>query len=139
MKTSQGSDCITAGVRVRVTPDYIASESSPDDNRFLFAYRITIVNEGSEAVQLLSRIWRIVDADGETSVVRGDGVIGQQPTLAAGATYEYSSYCPLGTRWGTMEGTYRFRAAATNAEFDVEVARFYLVAGTENQTASTKQ
>jgi len=102
-------------------------------------YHLGFSSEGSEAVQLLSRIWRIVDADGETSVVRGDGVIGQQPTLAAGATYEYSSYCPLGTRWGTMEGTYRFRAAATNAEFDVEVARFYLVAGTENQTASTKQ
>ncbi len=127
MKTSHGSECVTAGVRVRVSPSYVAGESSPDENRYVFAYRIEITNENPYAVQLLTRAWRIVDAAGEANVVRGDGVVGQQPALKPGAVHTYSSYCPLSTRWGTMEGTYGFVRCDDAEPFEVAVERFYLV------------
>ncbi len=138
MKTSQGSECVTAGIRVKVHPEYLPGESSPREKRFLFAYTVTLFNEGSDTVQLLSRMWKIVDSEGEISVVRGDGVIGRQPTLAPAAEHEYSSYCPLSTSWGTMEGTYRFRRSESGEEFDVAVARFFLVAEATGQAATSK-
>jgi ApaG protein len=120
-----GSTCVTRGFRVDVSPRYIPEQSDPDAGKFVFAYRIRISNEGQTRAQLLSRHWVIVDADGERHDVQGEGVVGQQPDLAPGQSFEYTSYCPLETPWGTMEGTYTFRAQG-GEEFRVNVARFYL-------------
>ncbi len=131
---SLGSDTITRGVRIRVRPSFLAEHSDPQSKRWVFAYHIGIANEApadAPPVQLLTRYWLIVDANGVRHEVRGEGVIGQQPILAPGDTHEYASFCPMQTAWGTMEGAYRFRTvgdAHDEEEFDVAVGRFYLVA-----------
>ena len=79
-------EAVTRGIRVRATPQYLEEESSPEDDRFFWAYTIDISNEGSETVQLRSRHWRITDADGRTEEVRGPGVVGETPVLKPGAT-----------------------------------------------------
>jgi ApaG protein len=130
MKTASrrlGSSCVTRGIRVDVAPQYLREQSDPDAGKFVFSYRIRVTNEGAVAAQLVSRHWIIVDADGERHDVRGEGVVGQQPLLGPGQSFEYSSYCPLETPWGTMEGTYAFRTD-DGATFDAVVARFYLAA-----------
>mgnify|MGYP002527794614 CR=1 FL=1 len=93
--------------------------------RFHFGYRIRFDNEGEKTVQLLSRHWVIVDAQGRREEVRGAGVVGEQPTLEPGESYEYTSGCPLKTEWGTMEGTYLFRVDDED-QFEVNVGRFFL-------------
>ena len=132
---------MTNGVRVVVTPSYLADRSDPEglkqgaersaSGRFVFGYRIRISNESDRTVQLLARHWIIVDADGERSEVKGDGVVGQQPMLAPGQSFEYSSFCPLSTPWGTMEGSYQFRNASTTGQpgdsFVASIGRFFLV------------
>ena len=119
------SDEITRGVRVRAAACYMEEESDPSMRQFLYGYRIRFDNEGDDTVQLLSRHWVIVDAHGRREEVRGDGVVGEQPTLAPGESYEYTSGCPLKTEWGTMEGTYVFRAGG-DEPFEVAVGRFFL-------------
>jgi ApaG protein len=123
---SHGSDTLTDGVRVRVVPSYVASQSDPGEGKFVFAYRITITNEGDRTVRLRSRRWMIVDGDGERRDVEGPGVVGQFPTLAPGEAFEYSSFCPLQTPWGTMEGTYEMETL-DGTIVHVAVGRFYLV------------
>jgi ApaG protein len=127
---ARGSTATTRGVRIDVAPRFLPEQSGEDESwkgrRYLFAYRIRITNEGDQAVQLLSRHWRIVDADGEERHVRGDGVVGHQPHLLPGHAFEYESYCPLLTPWGTMEGEYTMRTA-DGEEFAARIARFYLV------------
>lgn len=91
----------------------------------MFGYRIVISNDSGRGVRLVSRRWEIVDADGREEVVEGEGVVGQQPMIAPGASFEYASFCPLSTRWGTMEGTYRMERADGEA-LDVRIGRFYL-------------
>jgi ApaG protein len=103
----------------------MALQSSPDDKRFLFSYAVTIRNEGDARVRLATRHWRIVDADGEERVVEGPGVVGQHPELGPGDSFEYSSFCPMLTAWGTMEGHFTFEREGTR--FDAQVGRFYLV------------
>lgn len=125
-----GSDAETNGVRVTVEPSYVPEHSDPFDQRYVYAYRIKIVNQGERWVKLLRRRWIIVDAHGERQEVEGEGVIGAQPELEPGQSFEYSSQCPLPTAWGTMEGVYTFRYE-TGEEFLAEVARFYLVADEE--------
>ena len=120
-----GSDTVTGGIRVTVRPSYMELQSSPDDKRFLFSYSVTIRNEGDARVRLATRRWRIVDADGEERIVEGPGVIGQHPELSPGDSFEYSSFCPLLTPWGTMEGHFTFEREGTR--FDAQVGRFYLV------------
>ncbi len=112
---------------MQVEPTFLADESDPESGRFLFAYRVRLTNEGAETATLLSRHWLIVDSEGQRQEVRGDGVVGQRPTLAPNESFEYSSYCPLEREWGTMEGTYRFLSESGEG-FDVEIGRFYLVA-----------
>jgi len=126
MTVRHGSDRVTRGIRVQVEPTFLADESHPESGRFLFAYRVRITNEGQRPATLLSRHWIIVDSEGERQEVRGDGVVGQRPTLSPGESFEYSSYCPLEREWGTMEGAYRFLTESGEA-FDVEIGRFYLV------------
>lgn len=116
---------LTNGVRVSVSPSYLAEQSDPETERFVFGYRIRISNESARRLRLLTRRWVIVDADGELAEVEGDGVVGQQPVLAPGETFTYSSFCPLETAWGTMEGSYTFEAE-DGARVEARIGRFYL-------------
>lgn len=117
-------------MRVAVSPSFDAEQSDPDRRQYVFAYRIRITNERPHAVQLLRRRWAIVDAHGRTHEVQGEGVVGQQPRIEAGDVFEYSSWCPLPTPWGTMEGAYTMRSAE-GPEFEVAIARFYLISADE--------
>lgn len=124
---SRGSDAVTQGFRVEVRPSFLRDQSDESAGRWVFAYHVRIANQSEEPATLVSRRWWIVDADGEGHEVRGSGVVGQQPRIAPGATHEYSSFCPLPTPWGTMEGEYLMRRESGD-EFRVRIARFYLVA-----------
>ena len=123
---SKGSECLTQGVRVTVRPSFLPEQSDPTRPVFVFGYRVRIRNEGQLPVRLISRRWVIVDAHGQHDEVEGPGVIGQQPRILPGTEFDYASYCPLRTRWGTMEGSYTMRLDAGD-EFAVAVARFFLV------------
>lgn len=136
--SSRGSTATTEGVRVQVSPSFAPEHSAPEpapgeNPRFVFVYRIRISNHGDRTVQLLSRRWTIVDADGERHEVAGDGVVGQQPRLEPGRVFEYESFCPLPTPWGTMEGSYRMEVQSGSERgrlFDARIERFYLAAPT---------
>lgn len=119
------SEATTRGVRVNVEPTFVPERSDPRENTWFFAYTVTIVNEGAATVQLKSRHWVITDATGHVEHVRGPGVVGQQPVLAPGQKFEYTSACPLGTSLGSMHGTYQMVDAA-GAEFEAEIAPFVL-------------
>ena len=104
---------------------FLRDRSSPGQGQFLFAYTITISNTGDETAQLLTRHWIITDAEGEVQEVRGDGVIGEQPVLHPGASFEYTSYCPLKTNVGTMHGSYTMVRPDGDA-FEAQIAPFTL-------------
>jgi ApaG protein len=125
------SDTTTHGIRIIVTPSYLPRESEPGSlpPRYVFSYRIVIRNEGTWKAQLLTRHWIIIDGHGSRHEVQGEGVIGHTPTLEPGQEFEYSSFCPLETEWGTMEGSYQFMRD-DGWMFDVMVGRFYLTAKT---------
>lgn len=112
-------------IRIKVVTDYVNEQSEPDADRYVFAYTITISNDGKSAARLLSRHWIITDANGETQEVRGPGVVGAQPVLEPGATFEYTSACPLGTSFGTMHGSYQM-VTEDGDRFDAEIAAFSL-------------
>jgi ApaG protein len=116
----------TAGVMVRVAPQFLPEESAPAQGRYLWAYAIEIENRRADAVQLISRFWSITDANGLTQEVRGPGVVGQQPVIAPGATYRYSSACPLSTPSGMMLGAYSMQRVDTGQPFDIVVPAFAL-------------
>ena len=119
------SEAVTRGVRVQVYSQYDAERSEPAKNQWFFLYTITILNEGTETVQLLTRHWIITDGNGKVEEVRGPGVVGKQPTLKTGESFEYTSGCPLTTPFGLMEGTYQM-AGANGEKFDVKIAPFTL-------------
>jgi ApaG protein len=118
-------EAVTKGIRVRVTSQYLEEESSPNDNRYVWAYTVDIVNEGSETVQLRTRHWRITDATGRTEEVRGRGVVGQTPVVVPGASFSYTSSCPLTTPSGIMMGTYQMMTG-TGQSIDVAIPAFSL-------------
>jgi ApaG protein len=118
-------EALTRGIRIRVTPQYREEDSEPDEGRFFWAYTIDIINEGEETVQLRSRHWRITDGAGRTEHVRGPGVVGETPILSPGASFSYTSGCPLGTPSGIMVGSYRMTNEA-GEQFDVAVPAFSL-------------
>jgi ApaG protein len=119
------SSTVTHGVRVTVRSQYLLDQSSPRDDRYVFAYSVSISNEGSEAAQLRTRHWIITDGRGTIDEVRGDGVVGEQPNLRPGQTFQYTSGCVLTTPVGTMQGSYRmWRADGTY--FDANIAPFSL-------------
>lgn len=125
-RQSRGSSVVTESIRVDVTPRYLTEHSQPQLNKYIFAYRVRISNEGDRWVKLMTRYWNIVDADGERHEVSGEGVVGQQPELKPGESFEYSSHCPLETPWGTMEGTYTF-VRDDGASLPVQIGRFFLI------------
>lgn len=118
--------CVTRGVRVSVRSFYLSDQSNPDDNHFVWAYRVRIENEGPEPVQLLRRTWEITDARGRTQRVHGAGVIGEQPVLEPGESFEYTSGTPLDTPSGFMVGAYHMVVPSSGESFDVAIPAFSL-------------
>lgn len=116
---------VTRGIRVTVTPEYQTDRSEPDQNRWFWSYTIEIANLGDEPVRLRARHWRITDAHGRLQEVTGPGVVGEEPLIAPGESFEYTSGCPLGTASGFMVGSYRMEDAA-GTFFDVEIPAFSL-------------
>jgi len=119
------STAVTDGVRVSVESVYVAEQSSPRAQRYVFAYTVKIVNEGTEPAQLRSRHWVITDGNGKVEEVRGPGVVGQQPYLRPGDHFEYTSGCVLQTSRGEMRGTYQMHRPDGRA-FDATIAPFAL-------------
>jgi len=112
-------------IRVDVETAYVDGQSNPDEDRFVFAYTITIRNEGNVAAKLLTRRWLITDANGKVQEVKGDGVVGEQPHLAPGQGFRYSSGAVLETPVGSMEGSYQM-LADDGHRFDAPIAPFSL-------------
>ena len=121
------SEAVTNHIRVEVLSRYAPENSQPLNDEWVFEYTVRITNQGSETVQLLSRHWIITDGLERTREVKGPGVVGEQPVLAPGESFKYSSWCPLKTPTGMMHGTYRM-ARAGGSEFDIEIAPFALKA-----------
>ena len=115
----------TRGICIRVSAKYSPEHSDPPRQLWRFIYTVTITNEGNDQVQLISRHWVITDAANHIEEIKGLGVVGRQPTLHPGESFEYSSNCPLRTPFGTMHGTYQMVAADGN-RFDATIAEFTL-------------
>lgn len=135
MPRSPNSDSLTEGIRVQAAAQFLPGNSQPDAKEFLYVYKIRIENEGTERAKLRSRHWIILDANNQREDVKGPGVVGKYPDLAPGQSFEYTSSCPLRTRWGTMEGSYTFERE-DGTTFQAEIARFFLVP-TSPKIAST--
>jgi ApaG protein len=120
------SDTTTRGIRIEVESEYEPDRSSPFESYYFFSYRVRISNLGEESAQLLSRVWIITDSDGEVQTVEGPGVVGETPILAPGASFEYTSFCPLKTAVGAMQGHYEMLVVATGETFAAEIAPFTL-------------
>ena len=119
------SEAVTRNIRVHVETEYDPNRSDPQRNQWFFLYTVRLVNEGRERVQLISRHWIITDALERVEEVRGPGVVGKQPVLDPGESFEYTSMCPLSTPFGSMRGTYQM-ITATQENFDIEIPVFTL-------------
>lgn len=115
----------TNEISVTVKPVYLEEQSSPSDNHYVWAYRVKIENRGSDTVQLRNRYWRITDSQGQVQEVRGAGVVGEQPVLKPGESFEYTSGTPLSTPSGIMLGSYQM-LRKDGATFDVAIPAFSL-------------
>ena len=119
------SDAVTNGIRVEVLSRYSAENSQPGMGEWVFQYTVRLTNQGSDTVQLMTRHWIITDALEHIREVEGPGVIGEQPVLAPGESFKYSSWCPLATPTGMMRGTYQM-VSEDGTQFDIEIAPFAL-------------
>jgi ApaG protein len=116
---------VTELIRVTVRPEFLDSQSQPENSKFVWAYTITVENGSIETVTLLTRHWIITDGRGRRQDVRGDGVVGEQPTLRPGQRFEYTSGCPLSTPSGMMVGSYGM-ITASGRPFDIAIPAFSL-------------
>jgi ApaG protein len=119
------AEAITRNIRVHVETEYAPSRSNPLLNQWFFLYTIRLTNEGGETVQLISRHWIITDAMGQIEEVSGPGVVGQQPVLEPGESFEYTSGCPLRTPFGSMRGAYQM-VSDKQERFEIEIPLFTL-------------
>lgn len=119
------SSTTTRGVRVDVDARYHPEHSQPAEGRWFFSYTVTITNDGTQTVQLVARTWRITNADGDVQLVEGEGVVGEQPVLDPGASFTYTSFCPLDTSLGAMEGSYTM-VADDGGRFEARIDAFTL-------------
>lgn len=117
------SEAVTNGVRVEVLCRYAPENSRPMQREWVFQYTVRITNQSEETVQLISRHWIITDALEHVEEVKGPGVVGEEPVLAPGESYKYSSWCSLGTPTGVMRGTYQM-VRPNGDQFDIEIAPF---------------
>ena len=124
---------VTHKIEVTVTPRFLSERSSPTNNYFFWAYTIDITNLGAETVQLKTRHWRITDATGKLQEVRGPGVVGEEPVLKPGESYEYTSGVPLPTPSGFMAGSYGM-ITGEGEHFDIEIPAFSLDCSTSERT-----
>ncbi len=116
---------VTRNICVSVRPFYLEEQSAPDEDRFVWAYRVNIENRGEDTVQLLQRHWRITDKFGRLQEVNGPGVVGEQPVLKPGESFEYTSGCPLETPSGIMAGSYEMGTPG-GEKFNIEIPAFSL-------------
>ena len=121
------SEAITNNIRVEVMSQHSPENSRPVHGEWVFQYTVRVTNQGPETVQLRSRHWIITDALEHTEEVKGPGVVGEQPILAPGESFKYSSWCPLKTPTGMMRGTYQM-VRSDGSQFDIEIAPFALKA-----------
>lgn len=126
MPNKVNSITITEGIQVTVDPEFVQEENTKEGNKHLFSYRVEIANIGKEWAKLVSRYWCIINADGEKDEVRGGGVVGYYPELKPGSSFTYTSYCPLDTEWGTMEGYFEM-LKEDGTSFYAKIDRFYLI------------
>jgi ApaG protein len=117
--------CTTRDIEVEVEPFFLPDRSDPDESHFVWGYRVRIVNNSPMRVQLLERYWRITDGLGRVEEVRGEGVVGEQPELNPGDSYQYTSGCPLRTPSGIMLGTYTMETES-GERFEVDIPAFSL-------------
>jgi ApaG protein len=117
---------VTRGIAVRVAVSFLAEQSDPSSNRWFWSYHVRIENGGDVAVQLLARSWTIVDGRGTIHEVHGEGVVGEMPLIAPGASFVYVSGCPLDTAVGVMSGHYRM-VDEDGSAFDIDIPRFQLL------------
>lgn len=115
------------GILVEVESLFVPEQSDVSSHQYFFSYHIKITNKGEKPVQLLNRHWVITDGHGRNEEVRGPGVVGQQPKLQPGESFEYESFCPLTTPTGSMRGSYQMMCLETGRSFDAEIPAFYLV------------
>lgn len=120
------SNTLTQQIRVRCESYFVPERSKQKDDLYYFGYRIRITNEGTEPAQLISRHWIITDGLGQVEEVRGPGVVGEQPRLDPGETFEYTSACPLPTRYGNMRGEYRM-VKDDGSTFHADIAPFEMI------------
>ena len=116
----------TNGITVRVSVSYLAEQSAPASGRWFWSYHVRIENGSKRSVQLLSRSWHILDGRGTLHEVRGEGVVGEMPLIAPGASFDYVSGCPLNTPTGSMSGSYHLIDEDGSA-FDIAIPRFALI------------
>lgn len=119
------SSTTTDGIRVNVTPNFWPERSSPESNQYAFMYTVEISNTGTEVAQLRNRHWVITDAHGRVEEVRGEGVVGKQPRLEPGESFEYTSWAMLKTPFGTMRGSYEMEKAG-GVRFEAAIGEFVL-------------
>ncbi len=118
-------EATTHDVRVRVQPQFLLEESTPEKDYFFWAYTVEITNLGTETMQLRTRYWNITDANGKLEEVRGDGVVGEEPLLKPGASFSYTSGCPLKTSSGIMKGSYQMETG-DDQMVDIDIPPFSL-------------
>jgi ApaG protein len=126
---------MTRNIRIQVEPQFLEGQSRPDEAKFVWAYTITVENRGGETVTLRSRYWKITDGFGRIQEVRGDGVVGEQPTLQPGENFQYTSGCPLATPNGMMVGSYLMQNQ-DGETFDVDVPAFSLDSPYDNHSVN---
>jgi|TARA_B100000678_G_scaffold284132_1_gene285248 ApaG protein len=114
-------------INIKVEPRYIQERSEPIRSIYFFAYHITVSNQGEKAAQLITRYWHITDGNGQVEEVRGPGVVGEQPRIAPGESFEYTSFCPLPTPFGVMKGSFQM-LRDDGTDFDAPISPFRLVA-----------
>jgi len=125
VKSLFGEEAVTRDITVRVSVSFLPEQSEPQRGRWFWAYHIRIENGSYQAVQLLTRHWIITDGRGMRHTVEGEGVVGEQPMIAPGSSYDYVSGCPLATPTGSMQGSYEM-VGADGMTFDVAIPKFAL-------------
>ena len=119
------SDTTTRGIRIQIRSQFLPERSSPRAGEYVFQYHVRIANVGLETAQLISREWTVTNAEGEVEKYKGAGVVGEQPVLPPGGAFEYSSFCPLKTAVGSMQGSYQM-VTSGGERFDAIIAPFTL-------------
>ena len=121
---------ILDSIKIDVESFFLENKSDIEKSLYFFMYKVSIFNQGDKIIQLISRHWDICDANGDINMIEGEGVIGEQPIIKPGASFQYNSFCPLKTEFGKMSGFYIFKEEGRNALFKGIIPEFSLVVPT---------